>query len=206
MRKIIVIFLVLATVMAGSEAYSQGAPKPIFGAKGGFNFANIGGDETDNTLKTAFHAGVYSEVFFDYFLMMQGELLVSYQGHGGYDSSVPFSSSLNLWYINLPIMARYNIGYNFNVHAGFQIGFLLSANSKSADFNGEAVKTNVKDQKKTFDFGIPLGVGYDLMDRKISVTARYIIPISNTEKNSTVKKTNQVFQVSLGIKLMTIDE
>ena len=62
MRKIIIIFLVLVTVMAGSEAYSQGAPKPIFGAKGGFNFANIGG-EIDNKMKTAFHAGVYSEVY-----------------------------------------------------------------------------------------------------------------------------------------------
>jgi hypothetical protein len=206
MRKIIVIFLVLATTLAGSEAYSQGAPKPIFGAKGGFNFANIGGDETDNKMKTAFHAGVYSEVFFDYFLMMQAELLLSYQGHGGYDPDVLGSSSLNLWYINLPIMARYNIGYNLNVHAGFQIGFLLSANSKYVDFSGQEVNENVKDQFKGVDFGIPLGVGYDFWDRKLSATVRYIIPINNISKDSAFKRTNSVFQVSLGIMLMTVDE
>ena len=202
MRKITVIFLVLATMMAGSQAYSQGAPKPIFGAKGGFNFANIGG-ETDNKMKTAFHAGVYSEVFFDYFLMMQAELLLSYQGHAPFDDQ-PFSSSLNLWYINLPVMARYNIGYNINVHAGFQIGFLLSAKSK---YNDSALGDfNVKDQFKGVDFGLPLGVGYDLMDRKISITARYIIPINNVSKDAAFKRTNQVFQLSVGIMLMTLDE
>ena len=205
MRKIIVIFLVLATMLASSQAYSQGAPKPIFGAKGGFNFANIGGDETDNKMKTAFHAGVYSEVFFDYFLMMQAELLLSYQGHAPIDDQ-PFSSSLNLWYINLPIMARYNIGYNLNVHAGFQFGVLLSAKS---NFNEDGV--DPVDQSEFFkavDFGLPLGVGYDLMDRKISVTARYVIPINNISTIDGVgqRRTNSVFQVSLGIMLMTVDE
>lgn len=203
MRKIIVIFLVLATVMAGSEAYSQGAPKPILGAKGGFNFANIGGDETDNKMKTAFHAGIYSEVFFDYFLMMQAELLVSYQGHAPADDQA-FSSSLNLWYINLPVMARYNIGYNFNVHAGFQFGVLLSAKSKYNDDSIEPI--DQKDFFKGVDFGIPLGVGYDFWDRKLSATARYIIPINNISKEDAFKRTNSVFQVSFGIKLMTIDE
>jgi len=198
MRKITVVFLVLAMMMAGSQAYSQGAPKPIFGAKGGFNFANIGGDETDNKMKTAFHAGVYSEVFFDYFLMMQAELLLSYQGHA---PASDFDNTLNLWYINLPIMARYNIGYNLNVHAGFQLGLLLSAKSKFTD-----TTFDVKDQFKGIDFGLPLGVGYDLMDRKISLTARYIIPISNISKDSAFKRNNQVFQLSVGIMLMTIDE
>ena len=199
MRKIIAIFLVLATVMAGSEAYSQGAPKPIFGAKGGFNFANIGG-ETDNKMKTAFHAGVYSEVFFDYFLMMQTELLLSYQGHAPLDDQ-PFSASLNLWYLNIPIMARYNLGYNFNVHAGFQVCFLLSAKSKYND--PDLGDVDRKDQFKGVDFGLPIGVGYEFWDRKLTTSLRYIIPINNIAVSDLPadKRTNSVFQVSLGIML-----
>jgi len=202
MKKITVFLIALTVSLSSFSTYGQGAPKPIFGAKGGLNFANITG-ETDNKLKTAFHAGVYSEVFFDYFLMAQAELLVSYQGHAPFNSD-PFSSALNLWYINLPIMARYNLGYNFNVHAGIQLGFLLSAKVK---FNESGVDPiDVKDQTKGFDFGIPVGVGYEFWDRKMGVTARYVIPISNISEDAAFTRRNSVIQVSLGIKLMTIDE
>lgn len=199
MKKLTVILLVLAVSLGSSNVFGQGAPKPIFGAKGGLNLANIGG-ETDNKMKTAFHAGVYSEVFFDYFLMMQMELLLSYQGHAPFDDQ-PFSSALNLWYINLPIMARYNLGYNFNVHAGFQIGVLLSAKSKPND--SALAETDVKDQFKGVDFGLPIGVGYEFWDRKLTATLRYIIPLNNISMLSGVgqKRTNSVFQASIGIML-----
>jgi hypothetical protein len=203
MRKLTVIFLIMAVGLGSSNVYGQGAPKPIFGAKGGLNLADITGDESDNKMKTAFHAGVYSEVFFDYFLMMQAELLLSYQGHAPFDDS-NFSSSLNLWYINLPIMARYNLGYNFNVHAGIQLGFLMSAKAK---YNDPAFEDfDVKDQIKALDFGIPVGVGYELWDRKLNATLRYIIPISNISEDAAFTRKNSVLQVSLGIKLMTVDE
>lgn len=202
MKKFTVFFVALAVSTFSFSAFGQGAPKPIFGAKGGLNFANITG-ESDNKMKTAFHAGVYSEVFFDYFLMAQAELLVSYQGHAPVDDTA-FASSLNLWYINLPIMARYNLGYNLNVHAGIQLGFLLSAKIK---VNEDGVDPfNVKDQTKGFDFGLPIGVGYEFWDRKMAVTARYIIPISNISQDAALTRKNSVIQLSLGFKLMTVDE
>jgi hypothetical protein len=201
MKKLTVILLVLAVSFGSSNVFSQGAPKPIFGAKGGLNLANIGGD-TDNNLKTAFHAGVYSEVFFDYFLMMQMELLLSYQGHAA-DPANPSSNSLNLWYINLPIMARYNLGYNFNVHAGVQLGFLISATSTFTDATGQKTSSSVSDQFKTLDFGLPIGVGYEFWDRKLTASLRYIIPISNIAVSDLAadKRTNSVFQASIGIML-----
>lgn len=199
MKKLTVILLVLAVSMSSSNVFSQGAPKPIFGAKAGLNLANIGG-ETDNKLKTAFHGGVYSEVFFDYFLMMQMEILLSYQGHAPFDDQ-PFSAALNLWYLNIPIMARYNLGYNFNVHAGFQLGFLLSAKSKPND--PALGESDVKDQFKGVDFGIPIGVGYEFWDRKLTASLRYIIPINNIAVSDLAadKRTNSVFQASIGIML-----
>lgn len=204
-KKIAVLLISLAIVFASTNIYAQGAPKPIVGVKGGLNLANIGGDEVDNDLRLAFHAGGYAEVFFDYFLMMQAEFLLSYQGHGGFDPDVLGSSSLNLWYVNIPIMARYNIGYNLNVHAGLQTGILLSAQSKFVDFSGATGTFDVKDQFKTIDLGIPIGVGYDFGDRDISVMARYIFPINNISTDSFFKRTNNIFQVSIGLKLATLD-
>ena len=192
----------MAVTFGSLNAYGQGAPKPIFGAKGGFNFADITG-ETDNKIKPAFHAGLYSEVFFDYFLMAQAELLLSYQGHAPFDSD-PFSSALNLWYINLPIMARYNLGYNFNVHAGIQFGLLLSAKIKYNEAGVDPL--DVKDQFKGLDIGIPVGVGYEFWDRKMGATVRYIIPISNISDVAGQTRRNSVIQLSAHIKLMTLDE
>jgi hypothetical protein len=199
LKKLAVILLVLAVSFGSSNVFSQGAPKPIFGVKGGLNLADIAG-QTDAKMKTAFHAGVYSHVFFDYFLMMQMEILLSNQGHAPFDDQ-PSGSALNLWYINLPIIARYNLGYNFNVHAGFQFGVLLSANSKPND--STLPETDVKDQFKEVDFGIPVGIGYEFWDRKFNVTIRYIIPINNISNSTSAgqKLTNIVFQASIGIML-----
>jgi hypothetical protein len=58
------IFVFVALVAATNcSSFSEGAPKPIVGAKGGMNRANIGGD-TDNKSKIAPHMGIYTEVFF----------------------------------------------------------------------------------------------------------------------------------------------
>ena len=69
MRYLTILFLIILLFFVYNPGYGQGAPKPIVGVKGGINLANIGGD-TDNSTKLADHLGRYSEVFFDYFLMV----------------------------------------------------------------------------------------------------------------------------------------
>ena len=200
MKKLKTIFMVVALLAATNHSvFGQGAPKPIVGAKGGLNLANIGGD-ADNSMKIAPHFGMYTEVFFDYFLMMQAEILFSFQGHAALDD---FSSSLNLTYINIPVMARYNLGYNLNVHTGIQFGFLISAKSVYTD-----QKFDVKDQFKGVELGLPIGVGYDFMDRKFNVTARYVIGLNNISQSDLAGEVrhNNVLQLSFGMLLFRIDE
>lgn len=59
-----------------------------------------------------------------------------------------------LWYLNVPLVTRYEFGNGFYGEAGLQPGFLLSAKDK---YDGDAY--NYRDYIKTFDFGIPLGIG-----------------------------------------------
>jgi hypothetical protein len=78
---------------------------------------------------------------------------------------------------------------------------LLSAKSK---YNDAALgEVDVKDQFKGVDFGIPVGVGYEFWDRKLTASIRYIIPINNISNSTTAgeKRTNNVFQASIGIML-----
>jgi hypothetical protein len=201
MKNFTIFLTALAITLTSANVYGQLSSRLNLGVKGGLNLANITG-ETDNKLKTAFHAGVYSEVNFDYFIMAQVDFLVSYQGHAPIDDT-PFASALNLWYINVPIVARYNFSYNFNVHVGIQPGFLLSAKVK---VNEDGVEPfDVKDQTKGFDFGLPIGVGYDFLDKKMGVTLRYIIPIANISDVTGQTRRNSVFQLSIGYKLFSVD-
>ena len=180
------VFLVVFSFIT-SLAFGQGAPAPAFGAKGGFNISGVGGD-TDNTAKFSGHVGLYSEVYFDYFLMSQAEVVFAWIGHGG-------DPSLNLAYIQFPLLIRYNWDYNFNVHLGIQPAVLLSANQKSGD-----TKVKVKDQFKGFDFGLPVGIGWDFAERKYNITARYIFGLNNISDVGGTRR-NNVLEVSLGIKL-----
>ncbi len=139
MRYLVILFFIFFFATGFQHLIAQGAPKPIVGAKLGLNFANISG-ESGNKARIAGHLGVYSIISFDYFLKLQFDFLYSQQGHG----SDTGDGELNLSYINIPILARYEMSYNINVNAGLQVGFLLSAKSKFQD-----QKFDVKDQFNT---------------------------------------------------------
>ena len=170
-------------------SFGQGAPAPAFGVKGGFNVSNVAGD-ADNSAKFSGHVGLYSEVYFDTFLMSQVEVLFAWIGHGG-------DPSLNLAYVQFPLLLRYNWDYNFNVHLGIQPAVLMSAKSKSKSAD---TKTDVKSEFTGFDFGLPVGIGWDFAERKYNLTARYIFGLNNISNFSGTRR-NNVLEVSLGIKL-----
>ena len=66
------------------------------------------------------------------------------------------NGTTRLWYLNFPLLGRYQLGQNFYGEFGIQPGVLLSAND---NYEGESY--DYSDYVKTFDLGFPLGVGYD---------------------------------------------
>ncbi|MDQ2655812.1 MAG: PorT family protein, partial [Bacteroidota bacterium] len=100
-------------------------------------------------------------------------------------------------YLSIPIMIQYNPVPVFNIHAGPQIGFLLSAKADDED---------IKDQYKGLDLGLGFGAGVNL-PMGLGITARYVMGLANIMDDSgdadfgdvTVK--NTAFQVSLTYKL-----
>ncbi|WP_299781696.1 porin family protein [uncultured Formosa sp.] len=69
--------------------------------------------------------------------------------------------------LQIPVLAKYEVGKKFNVLAGPNFGFLLDTNE---NFN-------------SFYFGLSLGVSYDITDR-LSVDARYNFALSNSLKDN----------------------
>ena len=181
--------LCIVAVLAIFSFTSVNAQGAKFGAKAGINFANFTGDLTENKVLTGFHIGAFVELELSEALILQPELLFSTQGTKFEESGVSFDFNAN--YVILPVMFKYAVAEGFNLEAGPQIGFLLSA---------EIADEDIKDEMESIDFGMNVGASYDFSE-KLFAQARYNIGLSNIAKDSGDEKIqNSVISVSLGYR------
>lgn len=188
------IFLSVAMVtLLAAGAFAQGISG---GLKGGLNLANaIGKDakDADMKMRIAYHFGGYVNIGFSETLSLQPELLYNSVG-----AKMDEDVALHMNYISVPLNLQYSFG-NFNIHAGPQFGFLMSAKAK-ADVDGQSAEVDMKDFFKSTDLGVNLGLGANF--GKLNASARYTMGISkvwDTEEDVDAK--NGVIQLSLGYKL-----
>ncbi len=197
MKKVILTAFVLGTI---TTAVAQQQVK--FGPKAGLNFANLSG-LNDSEMKTSFHVGAVAEIKFNEKFSIQPEVVYSAQGTK-YTETFPVlgtvETSLNNDYINIPILAKYYIVDGFSVEAGPQVGFLMKSESKVEGGSG-SVTTDSKDNFKSTDFGLGLGLAYDL-PVGLFVNARYNLGLSDIRENTSAGDAvkNNVIQVGIGYK------
>lgn len=138
------------TVIQGTGPSGGGAGGDLMiGGKAGLNVSTWLGDGfTGISPRPGVYFGGIAEipVFLDNFYL-QPELLFSFQGA---DIGV---SNINLFYVHLPVMAKYHITEAIAVEFGPQPGFLIGDNWEE-EFQGQ-------DTKK-FHLGLNLGGGYRL--------------------------------------------
>ncbi len=149
-------------------------------------------------------------------------LLYSQQGserHG--DVNVPGASfrdenQMKLAYLNVPILANFYVVKGLALKVGVQPGFLLSAKENIRETATGVVssldrheKVDAKSSCKTFDFSIPVGISYELMN--IVLDLRYNIGMGDVFKDKIPSdgstklvggksNKNQVLQLTLGYK------
>jgi len=141
---------------------------------------------------TSFHLGGFAQFAINDKFAVQPELL--YSAQGAKYTFFGLSTTANLNYINIPVMAKYKVADAFSIEAGPQLGFLMSATLASIDY---------KDQCNSTDFGFNLGAGYDL-NETMSLGLRYTMGLTNVEKDvpgepSTNSKNSNI-QLSFGYK------
>lgn len=153
--------LMLAAVMlfAAAPLFAEGM---MFGVKGGLNMANLTGDDVSNTKsRTAFVGGAFGSFSITEIFAIQPELLYAMKG-AALDIS-DFDASLNLSYIEIPILFKVNLPTEGKIkpslYAGPSISFLMSAEADSA-----GTTTDIKDFAKSTDYGIIAGgsLGYQM--------------------------------------------
>ena len=163
----------------------------------GINLSNITGDNPKRTPAPGILSGIRTRVVnlsndagldvgVEY--SMQGGKYKSndYIPGGSYGTS---SATSRLNYLNFPVLIRFQRQrHGFFAEAGVQPGLLLSAKNKGT------TTTDIKDDLKKFDVGIPVGVGYRFKN-KVGVGLRVTPGLMNINKEGESKNHNMVVSV-----------
>lgn len=102
-----------------------------------------------------------------------------------------YSGRLDLLYINVPVLLRYQSPKGFYGEAGVQPGFLISAKDK---YDGGSF--DYLEEMNKFDLSIPIGIGYEF-GNKIGIGFRVVPGLSDITADEDEKDTN--FVLSLGV-------
>lgn len=192
----------LGLVAFSTSALAQQEVK--FGPKAGVNFANLSGAD-DSEMKTGFHVGAVAEIKFNDKFSIQPEVVYSTQG-AKFSQTLPIigevESTIKNDYINVPIMAKYYFIEGFSAELGPYVGFLMKSETEVGDVTADA-----KDSYKSVDFGLGVGLAYDL-PMGLFVGARYNLGLSKANEDvpagiitvQTDDIKNGVIQVSVGYK------
>lgn len=229
MKKVITLMLVAAATTLG---FSQ---QVKFGVKGGVNVTDLNGAENGlmngvNTLNVGFNVGAFVEYKVQDKMYIQPELQLSTQGassdHYGYDGYSNTEKRVNLTYLNLPVMVKYEVVNKLKLEVGPQFGYALAGNVKyqetGASYNvslkqnlfkkeTQVVPTTIQGNTtgnttittpqyaQRFDFGLNFGFSYDLSS-DVFLQARYNLGLTNISKIQGEKVYNRGVQVGLGYK------
>lgn len=186
----------LFIVAASSFSLAQGVS---FGLKAGVNFANQTIETSSISLspdgRTGFHGGVYLTGMVTEHFGIQPEVYYSMQGSEFNVGNT--TTKINMDYLSIPVLFRYNITDFFNIHVGPQFGIVMKAETKSGSNTAD-----FKDDVKSADIGGAFGAGVDL-PFGLNGGLRYVqgfSNISNDDSNDSKLK-NKMFQIYIGYRL-----
>jgi hypothetical protein len=207
MKKSFLALCACVLLVGAQNAYSQ--IQLAVGLKAGPNFASIntkGTAEENYKNRTGFHGGAFVLIKATK-IGIQPEILFSQQGSTVEIDQQKFES--NFSYVNIPVIVKLYLAAGLNLQAGPQFGFVTSAETPIEDQLNPGTYTvqDVKNKMKSSDMTAALGLGWDL-PFGLTIDARYNMGLSKiydqAPSNQTEDAKNQVFQLSLGYKLIKL--
>jgi hypothetical protein len=149
-----------------------------FGAKAGLNFSNItNASSINSSSRSGFMAGVFLAPSSGKRLLgFRSELIYSKQGYN-YKSATT-TGNVNLDYILLPQLTTINISRYFQIQAGMQMAFLISAKLDSVSNSGRITGKKIMDFYNKLDYGF--AGGFEVYPVKgLLIGARFNISLQN---------------------------
>ncbi len=161
------------------------------GIKGGLNSYTLLGDHSiDFNPKLGFNLGLLGHIHINSNLAFQPELL--YSGQGTTYKISGLDNSIKLNYVNIPLILQYMFDNGFRIQAGPQLGILASANLVRGDSSSD-----LKDNYKSTDIGLTVGVSYVKPSTGFGIDFRYNRGLTNINSNGTINSYNGGVQLGL---------
>jgi hypothetical protein len=158
-----VVILFLFVSKASAQATSAQPSTVSFAVKAGLNIAQIFGPGSQAFNHFGFSGGVKLDYQFSHHFSFDPELLYNMKGAARYpnlDKGETYSFSVDLDYIEIPLLFNYHFGRrkNFSLEFGPSIGFLVR---QKAYENGSPVNTT-STGFNVYDISLAVGVNYYL--------------------------------------------
>ena len=177
--------------MLSVGAFAQYAPGTLScQPKVGLNIANT---DSEADVRIGLVAGAEFEYQITDIFSLSAGALYSMQGCKDKESGV--TNTLQLDYINIPVLANVYVSKGLAVKLGLQPGFNVSS-KVSAKSGGNSVSLDASDGVKSFDLALPIGLSYQFND--FVIDGRYNFGLSKVFDGDSSK--NSVFQITLGYK------
>ena len=194
MKKIMMIAALMVATLSASAQNEVG--QVTLQPKVGINIASMTGDTwADKKAKVGLVAGVEAEYGISEKFGLAFGALYSMEGCKLKTTGMDKSLSVNLDYINIPILAQFYAAKGFAIKAGIQPAFNVR---HKASYDGESA--NLKDlgiETKSFNFSIPVGLSYEY--QSFVLDARYNIGVTKLFKDADQGR-NSTFSITLGYK------
>lgn len=211
----------VVVVIALASTLFMNAQEKNFGVIGGLNYANIRGDRTDltnNSWRTAYHLGLFSNFSLSDRIALEPRILFSSKGYNNeidfseFDnpSGIPPSQRLVKYanrnnYLSIPILFKYKLMNNLSLDLGPEIAFLLHSKDVVTKVDGEGyfAEGDVPEEGSGdffLDYGAMAGVTYYFTD-DASIQLNYFHGLSNLHRKNSIgdsTENNSVIQLSLG--------
>ncbi|MBQ6648616.1 MAG: PorT family protein [Muribaculaceae bacterium] len=182
MKKIVI--ALMCTILATGAAMAQ--EKFTFGPKIGVDYTHYWGENVEHGGHLNYQAGVFMECRFTSKFSIAPEVVFAAQG-GKYDFKrniegidVELKETDHVNYINVPVMLKYYVAPALSIDFGPQLGFnVYSKNTIEGKVEKlkEKETTDMKKYTKTVDFGLGLGLTYNITE-EVFIQARYTMGLT----------------------------
>ncbi len=182
MKKIVI--ALMCTILATGAAMAQ--EKFTFGPKIGVDYTHYWGENVEHGGHLNYQAGVFMEYRFTSKFSIAPEVVFAAQG-GKYEFKrniegidVELKETDHVNYINVPVMLKYYVAPALSIDFGPQVGFNVYSKNTiegKVDKLKEKETTDMKKYTKTVDFGLGLGLTYNITE-EVFIQARYTMGLT----------------------------
>jgi hypothetical protein len=198
---LVLVILCCYVVEGQSKYYKRSEPKQTYGIKAGITIASQLSPDNDGVFEVKslllFHAGGYYSYRFNRNFIVQPELMISGKGSHWTD---PYDDIKDIiTYLDLPVLIKYQLERNFNIHLGPQVGYVIKALQKDLK---TGMSSDISYIYNKFDFSLVGGLEVSLHPR-IKLMLRYVQGLSSATNDFVYeyKCFNSYFQFSLSYRL-----